>query len=230
MSALVKVDQNNAVAVADGFDTVPDESRGVIRGEIVRYLDGHYVIGKTEPADGRELVVTGVTTAWVKWRGKEGKHRITEPGQYHPERDELGDLDQSNWEIGLDDRPKDPWQDTRYLYLVDPRTGEEFTFITASAGGRKAVGDLASQIRNFRQGNPGAVPVARLESTTWKTKFGVKPRPSFKIIGWKRGRAEQVVNSNDTKKLAAPRVQDDDVPPFEDFVPEPEKIDDEIPF
>jgi len=220
MSALIKPDQSNAVAVGDGFDEVPREGFGIIRGHIVQYADAHYLIGKTEPADGRELAVTGVTTAWDKWRGKEVEHRITEPGQYHPERDELGDLDQSIWEIGLNGRSKDPWQDTRYLYLIDPQTGEELTFITATAGGRKAVGDLASQIRNVRRGDPGAIAIIRLESTTWKTRFGIKPRPSLKVVGWKQGRPEQVIVNNTTKKLAAPPVHHYDEPPFEDFGPE----------
>jgi hypothetical protein len=223
------MDQQNAGPVGDGFDEVPREGTGIIQGDILQYLDGHYVIGKTEPADGREFAVMGVMTLWTKWVANQAEHRITEPGHYHPERDELGDLDQTKWELGLDGRPKDPWQDTRHLFLVDPETGQEATFITPSAGGRKAVGDLASQIRNVRRGNPGAIAVIRLESTTWKTRFGIKPRPSLKVIGWKQGRAEQVVVDKTPKKLTAPSVQDDGPPPFENFGPQWEKVDGEFP-
>jgi hypothetical protein len=36
----------------------------------------------------------------------------------------------------------------------------------------------------MRAAHPGAVPIVQLESRQWKTKFGLKPRPFFNIVGW----------------------------------------------
>ena len=47
------------------------------------------------------------------------------------------------------------------------------------------MGELKSQISNVRFAYPGAVPVVQLGSTMWKTGFGLKPRPEFKVIGWR---------------------------------------------
>ena len=127
-----------------------------------------------------------VTTVWVRWDdSKPIEHRITHPGQLHPDRADLPDLDQATWERGLNGDPADPWRDTRYLRLIDPRTGQDFTFVTDTYGGRKAVGDLKSQIANVRFAHPGAVPVVQLGSTMMKTAFGLKPRPEFKVVGWR---------------------------------------------
>jgi hypothetical protein len=104
-----------------------------------------------------------VITAWVKWRGQRpAEHRITGPGQPHPQREALGDLDESKWEYDeMIDGPRDPWRDTRYLYLIDPRTGADYRFVTDTIGGRRAIGDLKRQTQNIRSARPGAVTLQR---------------------------------------------------------------------
>ena len=47
----------------------------------------------------------------------------------------LGDLDQSQWELGLDGAPADPWQHLVYLVLQNADTSEMFTFTTARRPG-----------------------------------------------------------------------------------------------
>jgi hypothetical protein len=59
-----------------------------------------------------------------------------------PPRESLGDNDKSKWEIGLDNKPADPWQPTAWLVLQRVDTGEMFTFTTSSNTGRRAVGNL----------------------------------------------------------------------------------------
>jgi hypothetical protein len=179
-----------ATTNGDGFGVQENSGDTSIVGKMLKFTDGRYTVDKTEtlPAD-TTLVAVNVMTAWVRWEGGKPEHRVTKPGQLHPDREDLPDLDESQWPPGLNDEPSDPWRDTRYLHLIDPQTGGDYTFVTDSYGGRRAVGDLKSAIVNVRYAHPAAVPVVQLHSTTMKTRFGLKQRPEFKVVGW-RGKQE----------------------------------------
>jgi len=216
---------NSELTTSDGFAVAEPASGNPIHGKMLKFVNGAYVADKTEhvPINTR-LVALDVTTAWVKWKGsKPVEHRITLPGRIHPERNELPDLDQSTWEEGLNGEPSDCWRNTRYLRLIDPNTGEEYTFITDSFGGRKAVDDLKDAVRNVRYAHPAAVPVVQLGTTMMKTNFGPKPRPQFKIIGWKNKATAPAL-----AEIADQREQQDG---YEELHPSHgAEIHDEIPF
>jgi hypothetical protein len=176
------------VPVADGFAVSEKLGNTLIVGHMIKFDAGVYKVNKTEtlPPD-IELVAIDVTTAWARWEARQPiEHRVTRPGQVHPDRDDLPDHDEAKWEIGFDGKPADPWKDTRYLRLVDPSTGADYTFVSDSIGGRRGVSDLKSQISNVRYAHPNAVPVIRLRATMMKTRYGSKPRPLFEVIGWRR--------------------------------------------
>jgi hypothetical protein len=83
---------------ADSFDTVPTNANDLIKGSILKFKDGFYFLGdSTEPLNGREVVPLDVAVAWVKWNDGRPEHRLTQRGSYHPERDELPDLDKAQW-------------------------------------------------------------------------------------------------------------------------------------
>ena len=193
---------------ADGFAVGEKPGNTMIVGQMIKFDSGVYKVNKTEtlPPD-IALVAIDVTTAWVKWWEKRPvEHHITQLGQQHPDRDDLPDQNKAEWEIGLDGQPVDPWKNTRYLRLIDPLTGADYTFVTDSIGGRRGVSDLKSQIRNVRYARPNAVPLLKLCTTTMKTRFGPKPRPLFEVIGW-RGKKEQVdltAAHDEQRKLAKP--------------------------
>jgi len=46
-------------------------------------------------------------------------------------REELDEDDETKWPFGLDNKPEDPWKNTRLVYLVDPTSAEIFTFTRA---------------------------------------------------------------------------------------------------
>jgi hypothetical protein len=209
------------IATADDGFSVREKTTGTIIGKMIKFLDGRYIVDKTEtlPAD-TTLVALGVVTVWVNWvDGKPIDHRVTQPGQQHPERDELPDQDVSLWPPGLNDEPSDPWRDSRYLHLVDPQTGADYTFITDSYGGRRGVGELKSQIANVRSVHPAAVPLVKLGSVPWKTRYGMKQRPEFKVVGW-RGKQDsgaplqQPVERKPTERRALPAAE-----PINDSIP-----------
>jgi hypothetical protein len=182
-----------AIANTDGFAVQENTGTTMIIGKMMKFTDGRFIVDKTQTMPASTvLVAVSTVTAWVHWENNRPiEHRITRPGQSHPYRDDLPDQDEKQWPPGLKDEPSDPWKDTRYLRLIDPKTGADFTFVTDSYGGRRAVGDLKGQIANVRAAHPAAVPLVQLASTMMKTRFGQKPRPDFKIVDW-RGRRDDV--------------------------------------
>jgi hypothetical protein len=145
----------------------------------------------TPVADGTRLVALATAAMWVRWQGgKPAEHRVRQPGQRLPEREELGHDDENEWETGPSGEPVDPWQNTRLVYLVAPDTAEAFTFSTSSWGGRSAVTDLGDQIARMRNAHSDAVPIVELKAVEMKTKFGRKSKPLFRVVGWKNASAK----------------------------------------
>jgi hypothetical protein len=175
----------------DGWGAAAAENAArVIKGTLLKFSDWRWTKGKEgiEVKNGTQLVALSTAAGWVKWaNNKPVEYRMREPGRALPERQELGDLDQSEWEIGPNGEPKDPWQNTRFVYLIDPLTAEAYTFSTPNWGGRQAVNDLAEQIQRKRYGRPGAVPLVELQAEPHQTKYGRKSKPVFKVIDWRSG-------------------------------------------
>jgi hypothetical protein len=177
------------VANKDGWgDAAAEANERVIKGTLLKFSDWNWSKGKegTAVENGTTLVALDSAAGWVKWsEGKPTDYKMREPHRRLPDREELGDSNEDDWEAGPDGKPKDPWQNTRFVYLVDPTTAEAFTFSTSSWGGRSAVSDLADQIQRMRFAQPGAVPVVELQAAPMLTKFGKKSKPWFKVVDWR---------------------------------------------
>jgi hypothetical protein len=94
----------------DGWgDAAAESAERVIKGTLLKFADWKWTKGKegTEVEDGTTLVALGTTAAWVKWsNGKPVEYRVRQEGRKLPDRDELGDLDEHEWELGPDSQPK----------------------------------------------------------------------------------------------------------------------------
>jgi hypothetical protein len=183
---------NSLVPVGDdGFEAAAAEgAERILKGDLLKFSDGHWLVGREALPMKQDvrLVVMATAAAWVKWEGgKPVRYIVRQAGVPFPEREELGDLDESKWEPGPDDKPRDPWQSTRFVHLTNPETASLFTFTTTSWGGRGAVIDLADAIVRYRGARPGAHPVVVLQSAPMQTKFGKKWRPVFQIVDWVGG-------------------------------------------
>lgn len=204
----------------DGWDDAAREADGsVIRGTLLKFADWRWTAGKaaTPVAAGTRLVAVATRALWQRWQnGRPAEERFRQPGQQLPERDDLGFTDENTWELGVDGKPTDPWRNTRLVYLVDPRTGEAFTFSTSSFGGRRAVSDLGDQIARMRSVHPDATAVVELDAAAMPTKYGTKSKPVFKIVGWKTANGEAPVEREITPATAQKTIAhlDDDAIPF----------------
>jgi hypothetical protein len=206
----------------DGWaDAAVEAAERMIRGTLLKFADWRWSAGKeaSPVKDGTKLVAVGTLALWQRWEnGKPVEIIVRQPGKRLPDRDELGHLDESQWEKGPDGEPKDPWQNTRLVYLVDPRTAEAFTFSTSSWGGRGAVTDLGDQIARMRSVYPDAVPVVELRSAEMPTKFGRKSKPVFKVVSWKTADAgepapaERELAVAEATQTVSHREMDDEIP------------------
>jgi hypothetical protein len=197
MSEIAK--RKSAPIASDGWnDTAAEADERLIRGTLLKFADWRWSSGKegevVEVKEGRRLVAVATAAAYVKWQGgKPVEYRLRELGVPLPERGELGDCDPTAWENGPDGRPRDPWQSTRFVHLIDPQTAEAFTFSTGSKGGLDCVINLADQIKRMRGKHPDAVPLVELGAAPMSTKYGRKSKPVLRVVGWRTATATVVI-------------------------------------
>jgi hypothetical protein len=207
----------NPPPVDDGFSDMAREAEGLmIRGSLLKYADWRWTVGKenTPLKQGIQLVAIGGATAWVKWEeNKPIEHRVLRPGERMPEREELGEMNEGLWERDQRGDPKDPWRSTRYIYFIDPLTAELYTYATASWGGRSAAIMLSDQIARMRTAHPSAVPVIEFGAAEMKTRYGLKSKPVFKVVGWRKMDQVQPIAAPEPLALPSTRQElDDDIP------------------
>jgi hypothetical protein len=206
---------------ADGWDDTAAEAEArIIRGPLLKFNDWKWSIGKekewVEVKEGRCLVALASAAGWVKWQGgKPVEYRMRQPGVPMPARADLGDNDPGKWEVGPDGQPRDPWQNTFFVYLIDPQTAEEFTFSTSSWGGRDCVINLAGQIKRMRAKHPDAVPLVELGAAPMSTRYGRKSKPTLKVIRWLNTAASVVIEQPERQLPPPTAAQElDDAIPF----------------
>src|SRR5262245_41136985 len=126
-----EIAKREAIA-GDGWnDTAAEAEARLIRGALLKFSARTWCIGKEaiEVKEGRRLIAVATFAAWVKWQeSKPAEYRLRQPGIRMPDRDELGDNNRDEWEAGPDGEPRDPWQNTRFVHLIDEQTAEAFTF------------------------------------------------------------------------------------------------------
>ena len=160
-----------------------------------------------------------LTIGWQNW--VDGKPVDSDMGlladNFRPKlRRELGDMDDSEWELDKDGKKKDPWQFTNMVVcrVIDGDTF--FTFVTSSKGGVQAVGNLCNDYAKGRAKNNGKLPVVTFERGHYKhDEYGRIYFPKLVVEGW-------------SAKWAG---LEHDAPVAEDDAPEVEEVDDEeVPF
>ena len=173
----------------DGWDSIPQETGGLIRGQIIKFANGIYAADKLSIMNCESIKweVLGVLPVWIRWQNNAPvEYKTAEPGGKFPNRDDLSHLDQEKWPFGHNsDERQDPWRNCRYLYLLNTETGTEATFITETIGGRKAIAELKDAIKEKRRVRPRAIPIIRLTVEQMHTAARVVAKPSFKIPEWK---------------------------------------------
>jgi hypothetical protein len=168
-----------------------------IIGELLKFSKfGEYQAGRENRliAHGTELAcyMGTLSVGYIRWEdGRPVDYSnmgLVNDGFIPPKRSELGYDDKSLWER-FDDggEPRDPWQFSNSVVMVNPHTEELFTFSTSSKGGLAAVGKLSKEYGKHMRSNPDEQPVISLEGDSYihpDRKRGEIRIPIFRRVGW----------------------------------------------
>lgn len=165
-----------AAAEAGGFE------------KIAKFVKGEWGVGEETLPEGKEFIVfmDEVARGYVKFVNKAVVDRriVKVRDGKPPAREELDDNDSSEWEIGDDGRPRDPWV-MQWLLPMAPvdAEGDLTVYCTGSKGGIAAIG-LLCKVYGRSERN-GLLPIVALKSTSYKhPDYGKVFKPDLPIVGW----------------------------------------------
>jgi hypothetical protein len=164
-----------------------------IVGKLLRFSKGDFFAGEeSEPIPaGTTLTVAAdeLLAGWIRWfDSKPTEHNMVRvaDGKQPPKRGDLGDQDHSTWETDDRGEPRDPWQFTNYLPMMDENS-ELYTFTTSSAGGLTAISDVVRRYGQHRRRHPDVYPIVRLGVDSYqhkKKEYGRIKYPKFIPAGY----------------------------------------------
>src|SRR5262249_48344586 len=141
--------------------------------------DSRWVDGNDEALPpGLRVVPAGVKRVVQKWlpgNGGPPVETITlEAHQPFPDVKEMNNkCPESEWGTDLNGKPRGPWQIARVLYLIDPQTLDQYTFIATNIGSTRAVDDLVNKIRWVQKHRgPDVLPLLQFSTTWMPTRYG----------------------------------------------------------
>ena len=187
-----------------------------ITGTLIKFNKGDWVTGDDEDLeDDTELVfnMDQLLIGWIKWIDQRPTEQIMGPvaeGFQPARRNELGDTDQSQWELDEQGRPRDPWQLSNYIVCKDPGQDASdenlYTFATSSKGGLGAIGKLCQQYGRAMRERPDEYPIVRLGSDYYNhAQYGRTYVPEFTIVGWEpKAQFAEVAQPSEPEPTAAP--------------------------
>jgi hypothetical protein len=158
---------------------------------LLKFKKTKFEVGDQEVPLGTQFIAycADWRRGWVKFVGDEKVEekigRVAD-GFHPPERDELGDTDQEEWERDDDGKLKDPWVFQQYLPLENVKTGERYLFVSSSTGGGIGIEILQGRwSREIKNGVHRGLPIIKLATGSFHTrKYGAIQRPDFPIVSW----------------------------------------------
>ena len=150
---------------ADGVDAFLNAHGGPV-GEFVRFTKeakfARVSDGEEVPPGTKCICVYDQTQhGWIKFNGEgqpPSRHMGPMFGGYvPPPRSELGDDDQSQWEIGLSGQVTDPWKAQVLLPLKELDDDRLYIFQTMSVTGLRAVASLISECKQMQRNIPTVI-------------------------------------------------------------------------
>jgi hypothetical protein len=141
---------------------------------------------------GTELIahMGDVLIGWQRWQDQRPTEQVmglVRDNFQPPRRSELGDNDQSLWEVDDSGKSRDPWQKTTMVIFKGLDNDELYTFSTSSKGGIQAVGKLSKEYGKQMRMRPNQFPVVRLGWDSYEhsnKQYGEIRYPVFEIVGW----------------------------------------------
>jgi hypothetical protein len=228
-------DMSNKEPKHENLPTISDDR--IIQGDILKCVDGRWSL-RDGTAIPPETLLLAIATgeALQCWRDQTVIDEIPKrPGKELPNVDELNaKIPREQWELGLDNQPRPPWQHVHLAYLIAINDASTYTFVNSTVGCRIAVERLQDRIK-WMQALRGkwVVPLVKPDAKPMKTKYGQKMRPEFTIVDWRQigdgggsGLANEPARQIEQKKPDPAEQIGQPVKP----VTSAEALNDEIPF
>jgi hypothetical protein len=169
----------------DGFSRTLRADNRLLKGIHARWTDSAEWHDRDNLPIPSPLLVVGATTALQSWKDRVPTVITDKP---LPDPDELNaTIPQSEWEIGLDGKPRPPWQTVHAVYMVHEASGVTYTALNSTSGWRIAFEALseAVTVKRMLHGGVRMLPIVSLETRPFKTNFGIRKRPHLQIVGWR---------------------------------------------
>jgi hypothetical protein len=216
----------------------------LLQGIKAKCVDGRWSADDLPLPD--TLLVVGTTRGLQCWKDSELLDELDERNGPLSDPDELNaKIPQEEWETGLDGKPKPPWALVYVVYLVDPESGEFYTFINSTFGAQLAHERLTQKLEMMaRLRGVGVTALVKPDCRPMKTKaVGLKLRPEFTILEWRAIEAAPGIEQKATLQIeqqkpapestaaipSKPAVKTKPGKPVKPITPQ-EELDDELPY
>jgi hypothetical protein len=189
----------------DGFSGSLNSGR-VGRGSYLKWNDSEGWQDRDGLTPPSPVLVVGIDEIVRRWKDKQPENIVDKP---LPNVETLnGAIPITEWERGIDGKARPPWAHTIVVYLVNPMTGETYTYSAATTGAHIAWNQLREAVVTMRMlRGTRVIPVINLAERPMKTKFGMKMRPHFEIVGWKTpGEDTSATQTTPTPQISGPTV------------------------
>jgi len=155
--------------------------------------------------------MAGLKIGWRKWFGGQvAEDRLSLLIDQLPEepRAALGDLDPQMWEL-LDGKPRDPWQQTNQLELVEVSSGATYLYSTSSKGGIGCIQGLCNSFGQLRRQYPADyTPIVETGNDFYThPQYGKTYVPTLTIVGWLDAAGNEVSDDDEPEDEPSPPIQ-----------------------
>ena len=226
MSDIVTRDEETGIVKSDSDNPYvaygESAARTRIIGKLLKFNKfGEWVAGEeaTEMAQNAQLVVNMAEfyIGWIKWEDSKPTEQVmgrVVDGFTPPRRSELGDTEREYWPTDNSGAPRDPWQFSNYLVLMDIDTRELYTYATASRGGLQAIGQLSKAYGKSMRHRPKSFPLVTLEVSSYEhpnKQFGTIKIPQLHLFDWDaRKKIDEVMDSKDNGGELSPDHEEEE--------------------
>jgi hypothetical protein len=156
----------------------------VTRGTVARWTETTGWVDRDGLPLPDTMLVVGYRPIVRRWKDKKPEditeHPLPDPKQLNAM------IPLAEWEIGKDNKPREPWKLTYVIYMIDINSGAIFTYANSTFGAKIAYEQLEEGIGVMRLLRGELVlPIVRLEKRPMKTQHGMKTRPHLQPIEWR---------------------------------------------
>jgi hypothetical protein len=168
----------------DRFDYEDDDGDSGF-GTIEKFVDGEWTTGGLPVDRTRRLIAIGTDVNIRRWKAKKIVKRFVEKPL--PNIDLLNQsVPKDEWEVGRNGKKCAPYEHAYIVHLLDLNTAERTTFASATWGAKRGQCNLRDKVKWMRRlkNNNNIVPQVELTWAPFPTRYGMKKRPEFKVVGW----------------------------------------------